>query len=372
MDSTDVIIIGGGLAGLVCGIHLAKAGIPVTLFEKAPYPRHKVCGEYISNEVLPYLEWLGIDLCKLNPVSINRFEFSSVSGKMVKAVLPLGGVGISRYALDYYLYQKAVEAGCSVSGTNITGIIHKNSLFDVVASEKTYPAKIVIGAYGKRSVLDKGRDFFHKKSPWLAVKAHYKGVFPDDTVALHNFEGGYCGVSKVEGDVINICYLADYRTFKKYRNTIQYQEEVLWRNRHLKKIFENSTMLFEKPLVISQISFEKKEPVENHILMAGDTAGLIHPLCGNGMAMAISSAKIAAEAVLAYLSQGITREEMEQRYRREWNYNFASRLRAGRLLVKVLQNKPLTEYASGLIASFPSVLPAIIKQTHGKTITITP
>ena len=369
----DVLIIGGGLAGLACGIHLSKKGLSVTIIEKSAYPKHKVCGEYISNEILPYLKWLGADVAELNPVTINKFEFSSLSGEPVTTRLPLGGFGVSRYALDHFLYNKAIESGCRVVEANVTGMAYHNDNITVTTSDKAFTARVVLGAYGKRSNIDQSmsREFFQKKSPWLAVKAHYSGDFPDDVVALHNFPGGYCGVSKVEGNAINICYLADYETFKQYKNIDEYQREVVYKNPHLKKLFENCKITFEKPLTISQISFDKKEAVENHVLMIGDTAGLIHPLCGNGMAMAIHSAKIAAELVFLYFAGTIkTRAELELRYTKEWRRNFNKRLRTGRLLGKALQNKTLTKPLLQLITLFPSLLPKIIRQTHGQPIKV--
>src|SRR5690606_30134900 len=127
-----------------------------------------------------------------------------------------------------------------------------------------------------------GRRFILQKSPWLAVKAHYRGDFPDTLVALHNFKGGYCGISKVEDDIINICYLTDYKIFKGYKDIEAHQKEVLYKNPHLKEVFENYKRIMDRPLTIGQISFNKKQIVENHIIMIGDSAGLIHPLCGNG------------------------------------------------------------------------------------------
>ena len=128
-------------------------------------------------------------------------------------------------------------------------------------------------------------------------------------------------------------------------------------------------MIFDKPLTISQISFEKKEAVENHILMIGDTAGLIHPLCGNGMAMAIHSAKIVSELVIDFLNYKIkTRNDLEDKYTQEWNTHFKSRLKTGRFLSKILQKEKLTTFLMQLIAIFPFLLPLIIKKTHGKPI----
>lgn len=369
----DVLIIGGGLAGLVGAIHLSQQGLKVTLIEKSGFPRHKVCGEYVSNEILPYLLWLGADVLELHPATITKFEFTTPNGKIATAKLPLGGFGISRYELDNFLYQKAVASGCTVLKEAVSDVSFSNDVFTVVTPNQILSAKIVLGAFGKRSNIDQvlNRDFISKKSPWLAVKAHYSGDFANDVVALHNFKGGYCGVSKIENNVINICYMADYSTFKQYKNIEDYQRNVLYKNKHLKSVFENSEILFDKPITISQISFDKKRPVENHILMIGDTAGLIHPLCGNGMAMAIHSAKIASELVLDYHSGKLqSRELLEQTYARQWKENFARRLRMGRLLAHVLTNKTISNALVAIVAALPAVLPGIIKQTHGNPIAI--
>ncbi|KGO94717.1 NAD(P)/FAD-dependent oxidoreductase [Flavobacterium subsaxonicum] len=369
----DVIIIGGGLAGLAGAIHLSLKGLSVTVIEKSSYPRHKVCGEYISNEILQYLNWLGADVSQLHPAHIDKFEFSTATGITTSAQLPLGGFGVSRYVLDNFLYQKAIANGCKVVQATVTDVQFTADLFTVTTSSRTYAAKIVLGAYGKRSNIDQllSRDFIQKKSPWLAVKAHYSGKFPDNVVALHNFSGGYCGVSKVEDNRINICYLADYATFKQYKNIEEYQQQVLYKNKNLKAIFENSTLLFDKPLTISQISFDKKAPVENHILMMGDTAGLIHPLCGNGMAMALHSAKIASELVLEYFEGSIaSRQQLEKSYTKAWNSNFRRRMLMGRLLAKLLRSKIMANQLLKMMIQFPALLPKIIKQTHGKPIVI--
>ncbi|EJF99163.1 NAD(P)/FAD-dependent oxidoreductase [Flavobacterium sp. F52] len=369
----DVLIIGGGLAGLAGALHLSKKGLKVVLIEKNTYPKHKVCGEYISNEILPYLLWLGVDVSKLHPTSISNFEFTAQNSKTAKTKLPLGGFGISRYELDHFLFRKAVENSCSVITDTVTNISFENDIFTVTTSEEMFLAKIVLGAYGKRSNIDQvlSRDFISKKSPWLAVKGHYSGNFDEKLVALYNFQGGYCGVSKVENDIINICYLADFETFKKYKNIEEYQKSVLYKNKKLKAVFENSTSLFEKPITISQISFDKKEPVENHILMIGDTAGLIHPMCGNGMAMAIHSAKIASELVLDFYYGKIeSRSELEKKYIQEWKKHFSKRLLFGRLLAKALTHKNFTHVMTTIAASIPSLLSVIIKQTHGRPITI--
>jgi len=373
-EKNQIIIVGGGLAGLTTAIHLSKKGFQVVVIDKNAYPRHKVCGEYISNEVLPYLNWLGLNPEILKPAKISQLQFSTATGQRIVAALPLGGFGISRYAFDFFLFQKAKAQHCTILEETVTAIDFSNDEFTVTLSnDKILKSKIVVGAFGKRSNIDQKmhRNFIAKKSPWLAVKAHYSGDFPNDMVGLHNFRGGYCGVSKVENDAINICYLADFETFKQFKNIEEYQKKVLYKNPVLKAIFKNSTAIFEKPLTISQISFDKKDCIENHVLMVGDTAGLIHPLCGNGMAMAIHSAKIVSELIVQYSSGEIaSRVLLERKYRQNWNKQFSDRLRIGRLLGKLLQRQRLSEMLIRSLIWFPALLPKIIRQTHGELLTI--
>ena len=136
----------------------------------------------------------------------------------------------------------------------------------------------------------------------------------------------------------------------------------------MKTVFENTVLLFEKPLTISQISFEKKKAVQDHMLMVGDAAGLIHPFCGNGMAMAIHAAKIASELLIAYKAKQITRSALEKKYTVQWNDNFNRRLKTGRLLSKLLQKRKIADVVLQLCIVFPSLLAKLIKRTHGKEI----
>jgi flavin-dependent dehydrogenase len=108
--------------------------------------------------------------------------------------------------------------------------------------------------------------------------------------------------------------------------------------------------------------------VKNHILMIGDTAGLIHPLCGNGMAMAIHSAKIASELSMDFLNNKISRTVFEKNYEKTWNYNFKNRLATGRRLSKIFQNTYLSAFVMQIVMLFPFILTKIIKHTHGKPI----
>ncbi|PTX43081.1 hypothetical protein C8P64_1607 [Christiangramia gaetbulicola] len=372
MKKPRVIIIGGGLAGLTAAIDLCKRGIEVILFEKDEYPHHKVCGEYLSAEILPYYDSLGIDLGELNAPEIHKLEYSSNSGKTITCDLQMGGLGISRYNLDHFLYRSALNLGCTVITVTVTEVSFNREKFTVLANDEEYMSDFVLGAFGKRSNLDKklDRDFFKNQSGWLAVKAHYKdSEHPEDLVSLHNFNGGYCGLSRTEINTVNVCYLASYSSFKKHKNTETFKNSVLMKNPRLNEFFQRSEPVFQKDLSIAQVNFDRKSLIEDHIMMIGDAAGLIHPLCGNGMAMAIHSAKLAVECLVDFYSSKETgRQSVEKLYRNKWQNNFNNRIRSGRILQKVLLNDTLSELSQNIIAKFPGIMPQIIRSTHGKPI----
>ena len=368
--SADILIIGGGLAGLTAAIHLVRADQKVTLIERNVYPKHKVCGEYISNEVLPYLKSLDVDPFAIGSKVIDTFEFSTQTGKQLRVTLPLGGFGVSRYALDNYLYEKAVSEGVTIIHDKVEAVQFQNGTFQIETQNNSdgYIATYCLGAFGKRSNLDKslGRSFMKQSSPWLGVKAHYKANFPENVVGLHHFEGGYCGLSQVETGAVNACYLAHFDLFQKYKDIDTFQNEVVFKNTKLYTFFRESELLFDKPLTISQISFASKPPVENGVLMMGDTAGLIHPLCGNGMAMAIHSAKIASTCIIDHLNANTSRENLEANYAEKWEQTFSKRLRSGYWLQRALGNRTLTSLGVRILQKNAPLLKRVITQTHGK------
>ena len=134
----------------------------------------------------------------------------------------------------------------------------------------------------------------------------------------------------------------------------------------LKNIFTGAELLYDTPLTISQISFEQKTQQQNHILMLGDAAGMITPLCGNGMSMAMHSAKLAFIEMNNYLRQKISRNEMENNYASEWKNKFAVRLATGRLVQRFMGNEFSTGMFLKIMNTFPLLSKAIIRSTHGK------
>lgn len=372
----DVAIVGGGLAGLASAILLRRKGYTVILVEKEQYPFHKVCGEYISLESRGFLSSLGLSLDSWNLPLIDTLELTAPNGNQFRTSLPLGGFGISRHRLDHELAIIAKSTGVHLLENTKVDDIEKDDLkdgFRLHFNRQKVEANICLAAYGKRSNLDVrwDRPFLHQQdrrlNNYIGVKYHIRTAWPQNVIGLHNFENGYCGISKIEEEAYCLCYMTRADNLKRCGNSIEaMQETVLYQNPHLKKIFRTSDVLPGFPITISQISFAQKEKVENGVLMLGDTAGMITPLCGNGMSIALHTAKLAATVGDAYLQKQISRQEMESAYTKNWNRHFASRLRTGRFLQRFFGSSRLSNLFVSAFQKAPFLAQPVIRQTHGK------
>lgn len=369
----DIAIIGGGLAGLSLSIQCANAGYSTLLFEKETYPFHKVCGEYISNESFPFLEKLGVPLTIWELPSITDLNISAPNGSSYQFVLPLGGFGVSRFKLDECLYQLAVSKGVTVlTSTKVQDINFTLNRFEIITDKGSYQSNIAAGSFGKRSNLDihLSRPFAKAKpnalNNFIGVKYHIRYPHPTNQIALHNFENGYCGISEIENGECCLCYLTTADNLKKSENNIRVMEEkILSKNPLLKHIFNNAEFIYQKPLTISQISFQKKSQIENHLLCIGDAAGMITPLCGNGMSIALHGSKIAFQNIDYYFKNKQNRAVLESAFEKQWQKQFANRIFVGRTIQRLFGNDRVTNLFLQGMQYFPILSKKLIKATHG-------
>jgi flavin-dependent dehydrogenase len=365
-------IIGGGVAGLSLAIQLADAGVQTIVFEKNAYPFHKVCGEYISMESWNFLLSLGLPLSEMNLPHINRLGVSSEKGFMLHAPLDLGGFGISRYALDYKLYLLAKNKGVTIIENCRVIYVDEdidNQLARIKTSAGIYIASVVCGSYGKYTptFVKDNTSSGNKNINYIGVKYHIKTDFPDNRIELHNFEGGYCGISKVENETYCLCYLSKADNLKHTNNDIHtLEEKVLYKNPFLKKIFTQSEFLFEEPIVVSNVSFHKKNTYVNGVFLLGDAAGSITPLCGNGMSMGLRASNILAALLVSYFKKNITKQILIEAYHTAWLQQFNTRIQTGYYLQGLFGKKKTTHLVLKTLDKFPAVTQKIIGLTHGK------
>ncbi|WP_073091439.1 NAD(P)/FAD-dependent oxidoreductase [Cyclobacterium lianum] len=368
MFENEIIIIGGGLSGLTAAYLLAKQGKSVLVIEKKAYPFHRVCGEYVSNEVRDFLIKEGLFPFEHYPASINHFRLSAVNGDVADFPLELGGFGISRFVLDHHFFQKCREVGVrflqKTQATNVRFLPEKRHFLIETSDGSLLPASYVLAAYGKRSKIDKqlNRGFVRQKSPYIGVKYHIEIEGQNENmVALHNYNGGYLGINKVENGQFNLCYLGSRTQLRDSGSIGAMEEKHLYANPHIREIFEKAHFLWDRPEVINEISFATKKPVENNMLMLGDAAGMITPLCGNGMAIAIHTGKLAADAFL----QHSRLEDLQRAYQETWKNFFYSRLRLGRNVQRLFGAPLVSSLAVNVLKKSSFLSRKIIRQTHG-------
>ena len=366
MEQRDVIVIGAGLAGLTAALELSRRGFRVLVFEKHRLPRHKVCGEYLSREVVPYLEASGIRL--EDAPRIDTFVLGGHRGRTATSKLPLGGIGISRYALDFRLYEQAKKHGADFIWEPVEAVFFEQGIFRVSCRGKEFHARQVLGAWGKRSNLDRvlGRPFFSGSTPWMAIKMHYRAEYPAGQVGLYNFRGGYGGLSVTETGAVNFCYLIHRDRFRSTPDVYSCTSKLLSEHPSLDKVLHEAEPLFEAAMSISNIAFDKKQMIWDHLLLSGDAAQLIHPLSGNGMAMAIQSGRMQSHFVSRFLDGSLPdRAAMERGYESAWKEQFRSRLRMGRALQQLLLHPAGSAMGLQVACMVPGLLPGVIRRTHG-------
>jgi len=332
MDKYDIGIIGAGIAGSSLGILLADAGKKVVIFEKETFPSHKVCGEFISLESYAFFKSLGLPLDDWNLPTIKDLKLTSQKGGELNSKLKIGGFGLSRYKLDYELAEQMKRSGVVFYDNSKVLSVDRNV---IETSSQNAEAALIIGSHGKYSAGYLKEPKKPSTRNFLGVKHHIKGDFRDDLISLHSFDGGYCGMSKVEEDLYCLCYLADANKLKEQNNSIeQLEKNVLWQNAKLKEVYQTAKFVWDKPLVISNVKFNKQALFNDQMLFVGDAAGSISPLSGNGMSIAARSALLLSQLIL----EDTDFETLTNKYNKQWDKHFGGRVNKAEILNYIMLN----------------------------------
>jgi menaquinone-9 beta-reductase len=385
MSAYDAAVIGGGLAGCSAAIHLARQGFSVGLFESGQMPQHKVCGEFMSPGCVPLLDSLGVldRLYECGAVDLDTIVLTVPNGSRKPLIwstpAPGKAIGVSRYLLDSVLIDRAAALGVTVhqntTVTDVSGALDRG--FQLSARNghgpEAYSARAVIGAFGKRSALDRvmARPFLNRSHPFVGLKNHFTGVSLPDRIELHTFPGGYCGMSEVEGGLLNVCLLVRQEVFRQHGPDIErFIAWMLTQNPQLQQRLERAQPVHDSWLSIAQVPFSSKSSIEDDVLMAGDAAGMIVPLTGDGMEMALQGGQIAAAHITAYLKGELSPEVLRRAYPQAWQAEFRRRLWLGRLLQLVMLRPPLLRPGLRVVQGMPALGRYLVKKTRNTAYTV--
>ncbi len=301
----EVLILGGGVAGCAASIALARNGRSVTLIEREPTPRHKVCGEFLSGEALEDLHALGIDVASLGAVPINKVRLAAAR-RAAEAPLPFSAASLTRKALDTALIAAAVAAGVSVKcGRSVQSLVRAtpNLWQATLDDDTTYEAPTAFLATGKHDLRGHGRP----KDPhqWVGFKMYYHlsgGQTADlaDASELTLYAGGYGGIQPVENGITNFCCVVQRRYFAhaglRWEGLLAKMQQDC---PHLAMRLARAEPLLEKPITITHIPYGYlRRSTEEGLYCIGDQAAVIPSFTGDGISIALHTARRAAAAYL--------------------------------------------------------------------------
>ncbi|MGI6455555.1 MAG: NAD(P)/FAD-dependent oxidoreductase [bacterium] len=388
-NSTQITIIGGGPAGSAAAILLARQGYDVVLLEKDRFPRHKLCGEFLSLEAQGLLTELAAleSIRARGSAGIHQARFTAASGREIHFALPGECLGISRYRFDEILFRRAQEEGVlALEGIEVCGCeslpesgwhrLRIRSMRDRSA-QQWIETKYCIGAFGRRSRMDwiLQRDFLQDHHPYVGFKKHLRcrddergrecAAGMADTVEIHTFAGGYCGMCFVEEELVNCCMLLEKRVLTG-RSLTHWENLSLFLSEQNPVLCErlNNLLPDESPLLsVAQVPFVRKEQARDGVLFIGDAAGMISPLCGDGQAMALQSAFLLAD--LFAQNPALEQSTLARLWGQRWTREFGRRLRLGKVIQTVLFRPGLSHLFARVTEFVPQLPVWLAKQTRG-------
>jgi flavin-dependent dehydrogenase len=362
----DVAIVGAGLGGLSAAISLAQSGKKVVLFEGNAIGKHKVCGEFISPESRVIFSNLGVleqlEAAGARAITSARILTNHRRGRTIP--FTHSGIGISRAVSDTLLWNHAISLGVTCrDSTKVQEVNRIEGGFLLKTGESKHRVKFLIAATGRngRHFGEKTRQSERKSGKYMGIKAHFRGVrMTDNQVQLFPYEGGYCGVVRVENDLVNACALIDYKR-SRGKTPAQIWDSILEENSQLKKILGGREPEFNW-LATGNVTFNCFNPATEDILRVGDAAGYIHPLTGDGMAMAVRSGELARDAIID--SPDATAASI--RYKKLWHEEFDRRLRWGAWLQPLMTHRRWTLPALAFFDFAPQLMQKLVIVTRQK------
>jgi flavin-dependent dehydrogenase len=356
----DLSIIGGGPAGTSAAISAAREGASVLLLERGRFPRHKVCGEFVSAESLSLLNNLldsqSAALIR-DAVRIPRVRIF-LDGRTLLASVDPPAASIARVNLDIALWRSAESAGVDarqeVTAQNIVG----SGPFRVVTRSEEFETRALVNASGRWSNLNLGSsEHGAPAEKWLGVKAHFAEPASEASVDLYFFNGGYCGVQPIGNGRVNASAMVRADVASSLPKVFAQHPALRERTRNWK--------LVSDPVSTSPLIFRNPRPERNGVLLAGDAAGFVDPFVGDGISLALRSGSLTARCLNAFFAGEVSLPESVQRYRRAYNETLLPVFRASSTIRRMLVwpryiRKPVLSF----LESSPAITNYLVRQTR--------
>ena len=326
-----IAIVGAGPAGSSLAIRLARSGFEVVLIEREKFPRHKLCGEFISPECLGHFKELDVlhEMLAAGGERVTETVFYAPNGRSVSVPSEWlgnaqGALSLSRAEMDFRLMEKAREIGVRVlEETQVTGLLfEEDEVSGVKVKSKSgemqeIAADLTIDATGRANVLGKLAGKIqnskfkiqnenqkpktkNQKPKLIGFKAHLENVHLEKgRCEIYFFRGGYGGLTFIENNLANHCFLVKADLVKKYiGQTNLLVEEVIFENRRARETLKDAAPVTDW-LAVSVDGFGVKDlnPARN-LLAVGDAAAFIDPFTGSGMLMALEGAELLSKAII--------------------------------------------------------------------------
>jgi flavin-dependent dehydrogenase len=358
---SEVAIIGGGLAGGAAAVLLARFGTPVRLLERETAAHDKICGEFLSIEAQRDLQRLGLDTARLGAVPIDKVRLSAGS-RDIEAPLPFVAQGISRKLLDEALLEMAAGAGARIErGVRATAVEGG----DIATNAGICRAARILLATGKHDIRGARRAQPATREGYVGFKMHWRPTARqraeiDRAIELVLFDGGYAGLQLVAPDVLNLCLIVRRDRLADAGGRWDGLLAGLMREPGFARRLEDAQPLFARPLTIAQLPYgyvcdaDPRMPAQ--LFRLGDQAAMTASLTGDGMAIALRSAHVAAASLLA--------GEDAAAYHARMKRLVSSQVRRAMLLQRATEAPLAMQAGFALLSLWPRLLATLASATR--------
>lgn len=300
----DLIVVGGGPAGCAAAITAARSGASVLLLERGRFPRHRVCGEFVSAESLDLLQTLLAPAHHSLIHQAPRIAHSRifVDNAELQAEITPAAASITRFDLDAALWDSCARVRIERRDDCVVQSVGGTGPFRATTSAESFEARAIINATGRWSTLTSTTTRTRytpgaNKQHWIGIKAHFREPShpTPPSVDLYFFDGGYCGVQSISANqngkttAINACAMVRADVTTDLNQVLKLHPALRERSECWQPLID--------PVSTSPLVFHPPEPVQNGMLQVGDAATFVDPFVGDGISLALRSGNLAGECL---------------------------------------------------------------------------